>query len=80
MNRRATLFQVNAPHMKLPVTAWIVMLHHQEAGTFAPAFQTLDDAEEFSNAMRAITSGIAVAEPIPLVQTTSTIEPTFVEH
>jgi len=56
------------------------MLHHQEAGTFASVFQTMDDAEEISKAMRAITSGIAVAEPIPLVQTTSTIEPTFVEH
>jgi len=66
--------------MKLPVTAWIVMLHHQEAGTFAPAFQTLDDAEEFSNAMRAITSGIAITEPVPLVQTAPFNKPTFVEH
>jgi hypothetical protein len=66
--------------MKLPVTAWIVMLHHQEAGTFAPAFQTLDDAEEFSNAMRAITNNIAITEPVPLVQTTPLNKPTFVEH
>jgi hypothetical protein len=56
--------------MKLPVTAWIVMMHHQEAGTFAPAFPTLDEAEEFSNAMRATTEGFAVAEPVPLVPST----------
>jgi hypothetical protein len=57
--------------MKLPVTAYLVLMHHQEAGTFSPAFPTLDEAEEFSNAMRAITSGLAVAEPIPMVQTTT---------
>lgn len=57
--------------MKLPVTAWIVMMHHQEAGTFAPAFPTIDEAEEFSNAMRAITDGFAIAEPVPMVQTTA---------
>ena len=57
--------------MKLPVTAWIVMMHHQEAGTFAPAFRNIDEAEEFSNAMRATTDGFAVAEPIPIVQPSS---------
>lgn len=57
--------------MKLPVTAWIVMMHHQEVGTFAPAFSSIDEAEEFSNAMRLATDGFAVAEPVPLVQTTS---------
>jgi hypothetical protein len=55
--------------MKLPVTAYLVLMHHQEAGTFSPAFPTLDEAEEFSNAMRAITNGLAVAEPIPMVAT-----------
>ena len=45
------------------------MMHHQEAGTFAPAFPTLDEAEEFSNALRATTEGFAVAEPVPLVPT-----------
>jgi len=53
--------------MKLPVTAWVVMMHHQGAGTFAPAFPTLDEAEEFSNALRATTEGFAVAEPVPMV-------------
>lgn len=48
------------------------MLHHSEAGTFAPAFRSLDDAEEFSNAMRLITDNIAISEPVPLVQTMTT--------
>jgi len=47
------------------------MMHHQEAGTFAPAFPTIDEAEEFSNAMRATTDGFAIAEPVPMVQTTA---------
>jgi hypothetical protein len=57
--------------MKLPVTAYLVLMHHQEAGTFAPAFPTLDEAEEFSNAVRATTEGFAVAEPIPMVSSTT---------
>jgi hypothetical protein len=57
--------------MKLPVTAYLVLMHHQEAGTFAPAFPTLDEAEEFSNAVRATTEGFAVAEPIPMVSATT---------
>jgi hypothetical protein len=55
--------------MKLPITAWVVMMHHQKAGTFAPAFPTLDEAEEFSNALRATTEGFAIAEPVPMVPT-----------
>lgn len=55
--------------MNLPTTAYLVMLHHSEAGTFAPAFRSLDDAEEFSNAMRLITDNIAISEPVPLIQT-----------
>ena len=55
--------------MNLPITAWVVMMHHQEAGTFAPAFPTLDEAEEFSNALRATTEGFAIAEPVPLEPT-----------
>jgi len=57
--------------MKLPVTAYIVMMHNPDVGTFAPAFPNLDDAIEFSNAMRLINDNIAVAEPIPLVATSS---------
>jgi hypothetical protein len=56
--------------MKLPVTTWVVMMHHQEAGTFAPAFPTLDEAEEFSNALRATTEGFAIAEPVPMAPST----------
>ena len=55
--------------MNLPITAWVVLMHHQEAGTFAPAFPTLDEAEEFSNALRATTEGFAIAEPVPLEPT-----------
>ena len=66
--------------MKLPVTAWIVLMHHQEAGTFAPAFPTIDEAEEFSNAMRATTEGFAIAEPVPMVQTTPVHASAFVDH
>jgi hypothetical protein len=70
--------------MKLPITAWVVMMHHQEAGTFAPAFPTLDEAEEFSNALRATTEGFAIAEPVPMVPS-STVhskvnEGLFVDH
>jgi hypothetical protein len=66
--------------MKLPVTAWIVMMHHQEAGTFAPAFPTLDEAEEFSNALRATTDGFSIAEPVPMVQTTPVRARDLVDH
>jgi len=52
--------------MKLPVTTYVVLMHHQDAGSFAPAFSNLDDAEEFSNAMRLLTDGIAVSEPLPM--------------
>jgi len=55
--------------MDLVATGYLVMMHHNEAGTFAPAFPTLDDAEEFANAMRLITEGIAISEPVPIVQT-----------
>ena len=57
--------------MKLPVTAYIVMIHHADVGTFAPAFSNLDDAIEFSNAMRLVNDDLAVAEPVPLVSTVS---------
>jgi hypothetical protein len=57
--------------MKLPVTAYIVMMHHADVGTFAPAFPNLDDAIEFSNAMRLVNDELCVAEPVPLVSTVS---------
>jgi hypothetical protein len=57
--------------MKLPVTAYIVMMHHQDVGTFAPAFSNLEDAIDFSNAMRLVTNNMAIAEPVPLIATES---------
>lgn len=59
--------------MKLPVTAYLVMIHHHDVGTFAPAFSNLDDAIEFSNAMRLINDQLSVAEPVPLVSTVSPV-------
>ena len=69
--------------MKLPVTAYVVMMHHQDVGTFAPAFPNLEDAIDFSNAMRLVTNNVAVAEPVPLVATESLgIDPVldWIEH
>lgn len=59
--------------MKLPVTAYLVMMHHHDVGTFAPAFSNLDDAIEFSNAMRLVNDQLSVAEPVPLVSTASSV-------
>jgi hypothetical protein len=55
--------------MKLPSTGYVVLMHHQEIGTWSPCFPSMDQAEEFSNAMRLVNSELAVSEPIPLVQT-----------
>jgi hypothetical protein len=69
--------------MKLPITGYVVMMHHDEVGTFAPAFRNMDQAEEFSNAMRLVTE-MAVAEPVPMVVATSVPSPHevmgYVEH
>ena len=48
---------------------YVVMLHHQVVGTFAPFFRTLDEAEEFSNALRLTTNDVAVSEPVPIINT-----------
>jgi hypothetical protein len=55
--------------MNLPVTSYVVMMYHQKAGTFVPKFSSIDEAEEFANAMRAVTDGFAISEPVPIVQT-----------
>lgn len=47
------------------------MIHKPDVGTFAPGFTTMDEAEEFSNALRVGTD-FSVAEPIPLVKTETT--------
>ena len=69
---------VSAVHNKLPMSetlkGYVVMLHHQEVGTFAPSFRTMDEAEEFSNAMRLITVDVAVSEPVPVVSVKELIQ------
>ena len=55
--------------MSLPITSYVVMLFNEDIGAFAPAFQGLDEAEEFSNAMRLICDKLAVSEPVPIVAT-----------
>lgn len=51
--------------MKLPISGYVVMMDHPDYGTFAPCFRSIDQAEEFSNAMRLATE-FAVAEPVPM--------------
>jgi hypothetical protein len=63
--------------MKIPVTGYVVMMHHQDLGTFAPAFRTIDEAEEFSNAMK-LGSTFMVAEAVPIVHTITSTE--YVTH
>ena len=53
----------------LKTASWIVMMHNQGTGTFAPSFPTIDEAEEFANAMRLLTNNVAVSEPVPVVKT-----------
>jgi len=45
------------------------MMHNPGTGTFAPYFPNVDEAEEFSNAMRLLTNEVYVSEPIPVVKT-----------
>jgi hypothetical protein len=47
------------------------MMHNQDLGTFAPTFQGIDEAEEFSNAMRIAAPKLAISEPVPVVATTT---------
>ena len=53
--------------MKLPVLGYTVLIHCQGVGTFAPHFPSMDEAEEFSNAMKLITDGTSVSEPLPVI-------------
>ena len=57
--------------MDFPVTGYVVMMYNQDVGAFAPSFQTMDEAEEFANAMRLVTDGVSVSEPVPIVATQS---------
>jgi len=50
----------------------VVMVYNEDIGAFAPAFPSLDEAEEFSNAIRAVVGDkLAVAEPVPVIATES---------
>jgi hypothetical protein len=55
--------------MKLPITSYVVFVYNEDIGTFAPAFPDIDSAEEFANAIRAITSNLVVSEPNPVIAT-----------
>ena len=59
--------------MTIPVTShYVVMVYNEDIGAFAPAFPSLDAAEEFSNAIRAVVGDkLAVAEPVPVIATES---------
>lgn len=46
------------------------MMHHQDAGTHAPAFPNIDDAENFANSVRAtVGNEWSVSEPVPVLAT-----------
>ena len=59
--------------MTIPVTShYVVLVYNEDVGAFAPAFPSLDEAEEFSNAIRAVVGDkLAVAEPVPVIATES---------
>ena len=59
----------STPEAKMKVTTWVVLIHSPGIGTYAPQFPSIDDAEEFSNAMRVITEDAAISEPIPIIKT-----------
>jgi len=46
-----------------------VFVYNEDIGTFAPAFPDIDSAEEFANAIRAITNNLVVSEPNPVIAT-----------
>ena len=67
--------------MKLPITGYVVMMDHPDVGTFAPCFRNIDQAEEFSNAMK-LSTNFSVAEPVPMVTAAliSSKDQKYVEH
>ena len=52
--------------MQFPVTSYVVFVHNQTIGAHAPQFESIDDAENFANSIRATTS-LTVSEPIPVI-------------
>jgi len=61
--------------MKFAVTHYVVMIHRPGYGTHTPAFPNLDEAEEFSNAMRLMLETAAISEPVPVVATERVLMP-----
>jgi len=55
--------------MNLPITSFVVSVYNGDIGAHTPAFPDLDSAEEFANAIRAVTSNLVVSEPCPVVAT-----------
>ena len=51
------------------------MIHKPGYGTYTPAFPNLDEAEEFSNAMRLMLEAAAISEPVPVVATERVLIP-----
>ena len=61
--------------MKFPVTGYVVMIHKPGYGTWAPTFETIDAAEDFSNGMRLLIETAAISEPVPVVATERVLMP-----
>ena len=64
--------------MRLPVTSYVVFIHNEDTGTFTPKFASIDEAEEFANAMRLLSNDTTVSEPYPIVATKVVKE--YVKH
>ena len=54
--------------MNPKITSYVVFVHNHRIGAHAPQFENMDDAENFANAIRAVTD-LIVSEPIPVVIT-----------
>ena len=62
------LHKVNKNLMNPKITSYVVFVHNHRIGAHAPQFENMDDAENFANAIRAVTD-LIVSEPIPVVIT-----------
>ena len=62
------MHKVNKNSMNPKITSYVVFVHDHRIGAHAPQFENMEDAENFANAMRAVTNCI-VSEPIPVVIT-----------
>ena len=56
--------------MNPKITSYIVFVHNETIGAHVPTFKTIEEAEQFANSIRAVTS-LTVSEPIPVVMTES---------